>query len=298
VAAAAALAWHLARRGEAPVRGAAILLTLVSLTAFALLWTAPPAPPLAPPPATRAAASPPLALPWLLPSLLFGFLLSPYLDLTFHRARQHLSPAGGRRAFTLGFAGVFLAMILFSLAYAERLTPLFAAGPDGTAEAARLTGAWRWILGAHLVLQAGFTLGLHGHERTRPTASRQTGARRPGVAAALALALGLLLGLAATRLPPAVSGMSRVEAIYRGFLLFYGLLLPGYVWVVMIASGRPRPTRRAVAAWLSASLLAMPLGGLAFIGGRGPWLVPAMLLMAAAGAVAALDRRGGEAARG
>src|SRR5688500_12480490 len=44
---------------------------------------------------------------WLLPAFLFGFALCPYLDLTFHRARQLTSPAGGRVAFGLGFGVVF-----------------------------------------------------------------------------------------------------------------------------------------------------------------------------------------------
>jgi hypothetical protein len=44
---------------------------------------------------------------WLVPVMIFGFALCPYLDITFHRARQAMSPRDGRVAFALGFGGFF-----------------------------------------------------------------------------------------------------------------------------------------------------------------------------------------------
>ncbi len=51
------------------------------------------------------------------PASLVGFALCPYLDLTFHRARQQTAGRTGSAAFALGFGGVFLTMIVFSLCY-------------------------------------------------------------------------------------------------------------------------------------------------------------------------------------
>jgi hypothetical protein len=50
-----------------------------------------------------------------------GFALCPYLDLTFHRARQATSPVGGRVAFSLRFGVFFLLMIGFTLMYSKDL---------------------------------------------------------------------------------------------------------------------------------------------------------------------------------
>src|SRR6185437_11949866 len=51
----------------------------------------------------------------LLPVCLLGFALCPYLDLTFHRARQSVAMSGQSKvAFGVVFGVVFLVMILFS----------------------------------------------------------------------------------------------------------------------------------------------------------------------------------------
>jgi len=69
---------------------------------------------------------PPTGALLIAPVCLFGFLLCPYLDLTFHRARQATAPRAGAIAFALGFAGPFLLMIVFTLWYARLLAPLAA----------------------------------------------------------------------------------------------------------------------------------------------------------------------------
>ena len=50
-------------------------------------------------------------------SKLFGFALCPYLDLTFHRARQSLAGRDAKTAFGVGFGVLFALMILFTLGY-------------------------------------------------------------------------------------------------------------------------------------------------------------------------------------
>ncbi len=64
------------------------------------------------------------ALPYLAMVCMLGFGLCPYLDLTFHKARQATSPAAGLGAFIFGFGGPFLLMLVFTLWYARLLAPL------------------------------------------------------------------------------------------------------------------------------------------------------------------------------
>ncbi len=54
----------------------------------------------------------------LAPVCIFGFLLCPYLDVTFHRARQETAPGPGKAAFGVGFGVIFLLMIVLTLMYA------------------------------------------------------------------------------------------------------------------------------------------------------------------------------------
>ena len=84
---------------------------------------------------------PPAALPdpthWnaligLAPCLIFGFLLCPYLDLTFLRARTSLDRSPSRLAFGFGFGGVFLFMMVLTYLYAGPVLQLLASG--GNAE--------------------------------------------------------------------------------------------------------------------------------------------------------------------
>ena len=56
---------------------------------------------------------------WMLPVMVFGFVLCPYLDITFHHARQQLDgQQNGRLGFTIGFVAFFSFMILLTTRYA------------------------------------------------------------------------------------------------------------------------------------------------------------------------------------
>ncbi|MEM9021991.1 MAG: hypothetical protein AAGC44_15655 [Planctomycetota bacterium] len=174
-------------------------------------------------------------LMFFLPCSVLGFLLCPYLDLTFHRARSNTTPGTGMAAFAIGFLGVFLLMIVFSLSYGAQLLPLI----EGQADA-ELPGFWQALLAIHLTAQAGFTITIHARETIEdPKAST------PWLMAAggIAILLGFMAGM--TQLPShaATGGLSWGEAGYRGFLLFYGTVFPAYVWLVMI------PTRKPLSRW-------------------------------------------------
>ena len=163
---------------------------------------------------------------WFAPCALFGFALCPYLDLTFHRARINTSPSTGVAAFFIAFGLVFCSMIVFSICYGAQLLPFIRGDED-----AELSGLWLVLLAVHLTLQAGFTITVHVRE-----AMEDKQANIPWLVAMGGLAI--LLGLA-TRyqgLPEhgITAGLSWGEAGYRLFLTFYGTVLPGYVFLVMI----------------------------------------------------------------
>ena len=277
LAASATLAvWAVARLGSAAGRLAAAVVFLVSVGAFVTLVQTLPGPE-----TWRATEEPSVPLLWLMPSLAFGFLLCPYLDPTFHRARQATAPTTGRWAFVIGFGVVFLSMIVLSLFYARTLAPAFTADFNGPLAVTTISLI---ALVLHLTFQVSLTTGLHLSERTGGLATPG----RPLTWAMIPAGIGLGMLAPAIEVP---AGMAGGEAIYRSLLLLYGLPLPGYVWVVMIAGGPTGPTRRSVTTWAVASALAYPLGLWAFVGGQALALIPAAIIMVLAGGVGAMDRR-------
>lgn len=224
------------------------------------------------------ALSSPLTNDWesammLLPVCLLGFLCCPYLDLTFHRARQKTSVTGGRVAFGLGFGLFFFAMIIYSLSYA-----LFLNGPEfgGTSGVMvrKMIFALPIALLIHMILQASFTMTVHlrslrqvadlqpQHDSAPATNHHHS---RVGAGIVGAIILGGLLtipilighhwetgdgaGISAAGSYLSESGgpfsLNYGEMVYRSFLGFYGLIGPAYVWLVMLPRGtRQTPTRR------------------------------------------------------
>jgi hypothetical protein len=200
----------------------------------------------------------PADLAGLAAACFLGFLLCPYLDLTFHRVRQSTTPGEARVAFTLGFGLIFLAMILATLLYAHLLIPV-------------LVGPVLAVLAVHLINQSGFTLAVHLRELTR----RSGPLSAAGVVGCLA-AGGLGLSDFASTAPDGG------EMIYRLFMGFYGLVFPAYVWLCIVPDrGRERPTGRSVAMWLIAVLAAGPFYYIGFIQGRMAWVIPGVLLVLA-----------------
>ncbi|MGB0767440.1 MAG: hypothetical protein ACPGYV_06995, partial [Phycisphaeraceae bacterium] len=165
-------------------------------------------------------------LAWFAPAALFGFALCPYLDLTFHRARINTSPGTGVAAFAIGFGVVFCSMIVFSVCYGSRLLP-FVRGDDDAA----LEGVWLVLLAVHLTLQAAFTITVHVRETMEdPRANIPWLVALGGVA----ILLGLMARISVLPDHRLTGGLTWGEAGYRVFLVFYGTVLPGYVWLVMI----------------------------------------------------------------
>jgi hypothetical protein len=205
----------------------------------------------------------PADLPWLAPVCLLGFLLCPYLDTTFFRARQNLDDRQAKWAFSVGFGAIFGSAIVLSLFYASTVYPAIIAAGDGV--------GLRWIK-LYWMLQLGLTIGLHlaGDDSQDRRAQQRTfeAVLVMGVAFA-AVALAIRLGFAV----PA-------EMIYRGFLGFYGLVFPAYVWLCIVPGrGRARPTWRALVVLALAIAIASPMFFLAFIGHRMFWAGPGVAVV-------------------
>ena len=201
------------------------------------------------------------------PASVLGFVMCPYLDLTFHRARQATDGSTGRIAFVLGFGVLFLAMILFSLLYAPLLLPAFDNAPS------TLPPAAGWLIAGQIVIQAGFTVGLHLHE----VADRRghDGLHR---SAAFIIAGGALAYWALTAEHVTQFHISVGEAIYRCFMLFYGLVFPAYVFLVMIPTPRLERLTPRIVVWLVTCLVATPFA-FYFIVARSAVLILPMLAL-------------------
>ncbi len=161
----------------------------------------------------------------------FGFLLCPYLDLTFHRALQR-SPS--HHAFGV-FGAAFAVMIVMTIAVWFRVDPLLD----------------RLVLG-HLVGQGIFTVGAHLRElNASPYANCP---KRRAFLLFVPWAAGAAFALTA------LGGAERVEAEawYLRFLVFYGLVFPLYV-LLFVGPVRTWPrTPRTLTRFAAVALLASP----------------------------------------
>ena len=218
---------------------------------------------------------PTLNILWLLPVCVFGFLLCPYLDVTFHRARQALGPADGRLAFGVGFGGFFLLMIVITLLYAPLLIVRGAALRD--VDAAPPATFAVWIVAIHMAVQAGFTMVAHGRYAGRRLEALGMEMTTIFVLAALGLLIGAMI--VSSRVID-YRGLSGPELAYRFFMAFYGLVFPAYVWICMVPT-RASDTvpRRAIVTFAAATLIAAPMFWMGFIERRMFWLVPGVAIV-------------------
>lgn len=194
------------------------------------------------------------------PVIALGFLLCPILDLTFHRVRRESGDRQGSYAFIIGFAFFFPPLVAFTLLYA---------GGYGN-------GLFHWLIALHIVLQSLFTIGVHlrelaARQRVLTSAPGTPWHRRPllvRVYPAVGIAMFILYALT-------VRGDSPLHAVHRQmyelFMSMYGLVFPGYVWIVMI--GRGVAMRARVAAWVLACLLAAPIYWVGYIQQHYAWLL-------------------------
>jgi hypothetical protein len=171
---------------------------------------------------------------WLLPTLLLGFLLCPYLDLTFHRALRR----GPRRPTFAIFGVTFAALIVLVALLAD----------PAAFEATGIGMTLLPILLAQLWVQLGFTSGAHAREIARALQRHRGGPSRARWTIAAAVIAGAMLG----------TPLLADEANYLRMLGWYGLVFPAYVLVAMVGLRRPPD---ATAWWLvgGAALVGLPL---------------------------------------
>ena len=181
---------------------------------------------------------PPTALLAAIPTLAFGFLLCPTLDLTFHRARQEAPNARAFAVFGIGFA----TMLVLTLCYGSIAGAITSPG----------------VLLAHIAPQLIVTGAMHARElRVLDAKSFPPHALLripPGLYAPLASLAGILC-----------AAFAAGEDTYLRILGAYGLLFPAYVLIAM--SGHPRrPTRSTVFMVAIAVAASIPFLEIGFIG--------------------------------
>jgi len=198
---------------------------LVSLTTFAFLpWSSMHALPL------RGEWSA-LEIALVAPTVIFGFMLSPNLDLTFHRARQEC-PVGTKPTNFAVFGLAFASMLVLTACY-------LAASPGGLNNPA---------VRMHIAVQLVLTSALHLSELRMvalPSFTRNT----------LLAAAGIIGVVTAIAIPG--------RETYLRYLGLYGLLFPAYAALALRAGGRP--SIGAVAALLVALAIATPIIDTAFL---------------------------------
>lgn len=200
---------------------------------------------------------------WMLPITIFGFALCPYLDITFHHARQQLdTQSNGRLGFTIGFVVFFALMIVLTTRYSGAIIAVL----DG-----RVVNPTQhlWIGAAillHILCQWVFTVQAHlDRIRTIPGASTS---RQQGMM--LVIIAGGLLGIISQRLP-AHADLRGGEIIYRSFLGAYGLVFPTYMLYLAILS-RKANARFALRLMWIAILGATPMFWMGFMERETIWL--------------------------
>ena len=188
----------------------------------------------------------------LAPAIVFGFLLCPWLDGSFHRARiRSASP----HTFMV-FGAAFLPMILFTCSYAL--------GGDIMIE--------RLIL-LQLALQATFTTGVHLREAWSGGCDLEAEDASEATSAPTTRHWTAGLWIPALAIPLGALSLTADLSTYLRFLGLYGLAFPGYVLFFMIIGRRRAPSP---VQWVVFLLIMFPAGvayDVGFVGDR-PLAVP------------------------
>jgi hypothetical protein len=246
------------RHGWAALVGVGVFAASVGM---AMWWKS--AAPAAPP--TPAPLLPTTDLAWLALVCVFGFGLCPYLDLTFHAARQRVAGAAGSVTFVVGFGVVFFSMILLTLAYAA---PLLARSADAGLPVQ--PGLLAAPLLLHIGLQLTYTAMLH--RDCLATARPRTGMGELSTTAAV------ICGVVPAVLAGRSSGLSiDPETIYRLFMAFYALVFPAYVWVCALRRSDAGP--RGLWVYAAAVAVAAPMFWMASIERQTWWFGPGLLVV-------------------
>ena len=162
----------------------------------------------------------------LLGVCMFGFMLCPLMDGTFHLVMQRT--ARPKATFGLGFLILFAAMIVGTLFYGAFMVKETATGGWTLAP----FNAPKLIL-IHIAIQLAYTLAVHERAAMSIQGWNDAGARPNAtfIAAIAGMVLAIVAAMtqvAAVVVPKSVE-LSMSEVVYRCFMVFYGLVFPAYV---------------------------------------------------------------------
>lgn len=210
----------------------------------------------------------------LLSVCVLGFLTCPYLDLTFHRARQESrNRSESKIAFGVGFGVFFCSMIVFTLFYASVLI---------SGQASRGVGV---LIGLHICLQAIFTIGIHASSLRASVDTPRSHdwlTRASWAAVLLPVAMALVAHVLESR-EISIGRYVAGEVGYRLFMSYYGLLAPAYVWLcVHPGRGFLEPYRRELQMFVVAVIVAAPFYWLGFMHGPMSWTLIGVLIIVCA----------------
>jgi len=199
----------------------------------------------------------------LLPLLTIGFLLSPYLDLTFHRARRETPSTHAFAVFGLAF----LFVLLFVTTYDH-------IDPPNTRPLVLVLVLVFWFF------QVVFTVGAHLRELL---ATNQAAPNRWGSTPWL---------IAVSLLPVPVVWVAwwlgghhaedwLLEDTYLRFLAFYGLAVPAWVLAFMGPLRPAKRTRKSMMILAAAIIAALPFAEIGMIHSATWWLLGSVLIICA-----------------
>jgi hypothetical protein len=258
---------RLVRSGKAPQL--AMLLWVVSAAVLVVLFVKPEAQP-----ALDALIDSPRTgsgVEWFVPVSIFGFLLCPYLDITFHHARQNLATQkSGRLGFTIGFCVFFALMIVLTTRYAGLIAGAMQDG--GTFTPIQTPWIAAGIL-VHILCQWIFTVRVHLDRMGTLKPHPLLGYR----AMFLVLLISGLLGFMSSGMP-GHAGLSGGEIIYRCFLTFYGLVFPAYMLYRVVRSHSTQVPLQRWMMWLAIGV-ASPMFWMGFLERQSVWLAPGMIVV-------------------
>ena len=208
---------------------------------------------------------------WFIPVSIFGFLLCPYLDITFHHARQNLpTQAAGRIGFTVGFCVFFALMIVLTTRYSG----LIAGAMRGDGSFTPIATPWiaAGIL-VHILCQWIFTVRVHLNRMGTIKPNQYLGHRALFLVALIAGILGFTVPNIAD-----YAGLSMGELTYRCFLTFYGLVFPAYMLYRVVRSHSTEVPLQRWMMWLAIGVAA-PMFWMGFIERQSVWLAPGMIVI-------------------
>jgi hypothetical protein len=171
--------------------------------------------------------------PHALIPLAIGFIFSPYLDITFHRAYK--DSENPKLSFAIGFGVLFLSLLGFVFFYAGSLGDVFFNQAVPAAIIYPVIG--------FLVLQIAFTIAAHCSELSTQQYLKPS-LLAMGIAAFSVISLGLITFIKDATIP--WFDIPLKETLYKSFLFFYSLVFPlylllgkskpSYLWVLAICT--------------------------------------------------------------